>query len=571
MRRARLTAVLLAATCVWPANDRAATDGAPVEAELFVPPAEAYVIGDAVPLYWRFKNVSTEPLAFMWEGCCRLNGRLTVTCAGQPLTPIPPGQALAHMFAKAERLEPGKPRDFDTRLSDWVQVGETGVYELNGRYTGVLPDQRPQVPRGLNLWRDAAVTPAIRVALLNVQDYWAQRADRESRRGLRLELVGANRLPPLRSTPLRLRITNLRNTEQKLTWPDGVELWTVDAAGRRVTSGGTEMAGVFAESQIPPGGAIEREVAFSSDRLEGEAFGDYRVFVDLKSAGVDQPRVPSNELPVRWHLGAAEVVELLQEASQGHRTGARNAPLKLLRVYLAELGSVLQQLDASGLSAEAGTLMRQLRLAACLKPIGPKPGRVEVGLTVGAAGRLSFAEPATAACLGGTVGPATNQLASLLSVRRHLGWEVGLVLVPAPTAVVRDLREAGVQLAALQAELAAAPRVMPSIPTNIAAGALVLGPAGGATDLGLLLMRSQNRLTLRIAQPPPPQLAADALHSFAELSGPDALEAILAGSALASPRVYLLAAGDVSLAEVFRVAAPLLQRGLQVSFGELHL
>jgi hypothetical protein len=81
----------------------------------------------------------------MWEGCCRLNGRLTVTAENQPIIPVPPVQALAHMFAKAERLEPGKPADFETRLSDWVQLRESGEYQLVGTLHRVFcPNRRPK-------------------------------------------------------------------------------------------------------------------------------------------------------------------------------------------------------------------------------------------------------------------------------------------------------------------------------------------------------------------------------------------------------------------------------------------
>ncbi|MBL9126422.1 MAG: hypothetical protein JNL97_02185, partial [Verrucomicrobiales bacterium] len=116
---------------------------AAVSLTLHVPEAETWVLGDAIPLNWRFRNDSKQPLGFMWEGCCRLNGRLEVARVdrGVPedLGTVPPGQALAHMFAKADRLEPDLAKDYDTRVGDWVALPGTGRYRLRGTYRGVLP------------------------------------------------------------------------------------------------------------------------------------------------------------------------------------------------------------------------------------------------------------------------------------------------------------------------------------------------------------------------------------------------------------------------------------------------
>ena len=136
---------------------------ASVEVELQIPRAETHVLGDPIPLIWRFTNRSPEPLAFMWEGCCRLNGRLTVTKEGEVLAPIPSGQALAHMFAKAERLNPGVGRDFDTFLSDWVVLKETGAYSLQGRYVGFSQLKAARRACG----RGEATTPVIGLNVLS--------------------------------------------------------------------------------------------------------------------------------------------------------------------------------------------------------------------------------------------------------------------------------------------------------------------------------------------------------------------------------------------------------------------
>jgi hypothetical protein len=541
----------------------------PVRAELFIPPAETYVIGDAVPLYWRFENVATQPLAFMWEGCCRLNGRLTVTLAGRPLTPLPPGQALAHMFAKAERLDPGKPRDFDTRLSDWVSVTATGTYELRGRYTGVLPDQQPQIPKGLALWRAAAHTPVITVDLISPADYWRQRADRERRRGLRLELSAARSLPPLQAAPLRLRVTNLGTAEQNLDWPDSLALWLVNADGQRVTSAGTAFEGNYARWVIPAGGSIERELPFAADRLEGEPFGTYRVFLDLATAGPTQPRIPSNAAEVDWDLSRAAVVDLLEQAAAGTRTGARNAPLRLLRVYVAELGPVFAAIQPAEIRTEALPLLTQLRLAACLKPVQPKPGRIDLALRVAEDGALGFADDRLTPCLAADDSSLTNRLARLLRVRRHLGWEVGLVMVPAENTPVGRILETGESLRRLQADLVGPVRLRPAPSTNLLAGAFCLTPSILKSDLDVVLAWESGRTRACLAQSPPAQPRADQLAGFQDCAAPEDLERVLAALPVASPRVHVLAHPEVRCAEVFRFGEPLLRRGLQVTLARL--
>src|SRR5690606_1313859 len=124
---------------------------------------------------WKFTNRSGTPLGFMWEGCCRLNGKLEVTTREGSIATTPQGTALAHMFARADRLDPGVPKEYETLVSDWVELPGTGTYALRGTYRGVLPTQVPQVPRGLGLWRDAATSEPVQLAVLSVGDYLAQR------------------------------------------------------------------------------------------------------------------------------------------------------------------------------------------------------------------------------------------------------------------------------------------------------------------------------------------------------------------------------------------------------------
>ena len=90
----------------FPADAQAPVGGraGPVTLELVLDGNGAHLIGDRIPLVWRFVNHSREPLGFLWEGCCRRNGRLSVTMGDKAVDVIPASQTLAHMFAKAERL-----------------------------------------------------------------------------------------------------------------------------------------------------------------------------------------------------------------------------------------------------------------------------------------------------------------------------------------------------------------------------------------------------------------------------------------------------------------------------------
>lgn len=553
----------------------AALAAVPVEAELAIPPAETWVIGDELPLLWRFKNVSNEPLAFMWEGCCRLNGRLTVTRAAETLPPLPPGQALAHMFAKAERLEPGVARDFETRLSDWVRLTDSGTYTLSGRYTGVLPDQQPQVPKGLRLWREAATTLPTQVAVLSVSDYLAQRDARQARRHTELSLAGPSALPPLQPVPLRLRIHNRGAAPQRLAWPDDLSLWIVDRAGRRVTAGGTAIAGTFEEITLAPGAHLERDIPLGSERLEGEPFGAYRVFVDLAHRGDDRPRLPSNPIELRWDLTRDQVADLVRAAA-APRSTARNAPLRLVRVYLAELRGVLDRLSLAGEQPEETRLLRELRLAACLKGFAPKPGRVDWPVAVAASGRWRLDDEGLTRCAPDE--PGTNALAALLGVKRHLGWEVGLVLRPEPSTPLGALLQASAELGALAGPLALAPRAVADDRALNTTNLLATGSVLFVTNrppASLVFRhrpaRAGNGATWEYARraPDPQQPQRPAAFTADEIAAtrfeplPDAasLRAVLDHGEVVSPQVLLLA--DRSTAwEVLRAfVEPMLQRG----------
>ncbi|MFN0069466.1 MAG: hypothetical protein ACKVYV_17750 [Limisphaerales bacterium] len=409
-----------------------------VDVSLRFPEAETWVLGDDIPLFWHFENRSAVPLAFMWEACCRQNGRMTVTSNGVPIDTVPPVTAVAHMFARAETLPPGEVREFETKLSDWAVLPGTGRYTLAGTYTGVTTNQQPVVPRNLPVWRGTTATPPVEVALLGVEDYLRQRGPRAARRGLELKLAGPSALTPLGTNTWRLEVRNRAAEPRTLVWPDQFQPWVIDAAGRRLARGA-----VFDAPQetfdLAPGATWSREFSLAADRFEREPLGDHRLFVDLASASAGEPRVPSNVLPLAWQLPPAAVADLLNLAAQGTAAGGRNPALRLLRQYLAELAPTLAALDGAGLDAPARPLLKRLRQAARLKPVSPRPGLAVLDVRFDEAGRAAWVDVRLATNLPALDPPRGEAFAPLVALRRDLGWSLEIRLLPAPGTRLADL------------------------------------------------------------------------------------------------------------------------------------
>lgn len=409
-----------------------------VGVSLRFPEAETWVLGDDIPLFWHFENRSATPLAFMWEACCRQNGRMAVTADGAPLDTVPPVTAVAHMFARAETLPPGEVREFETKLSDWAVLPGTGRYTLAGTYTGVTTNQQPVVPRNLPVWRGTTATPPVEVALLGVEDYLRQRETRAAKRGLELKLDGPPALTPLGTNTWRLEVRNRAAQPRTLVWPEQFQPWVIDAAGRRLAR-----AAVFDAPQetfdLAPGGTWSREFSFAADRFEREPLGDHRLFVDLAAGAAGEPRVPSNVLPLAWQLPPAAVADLLNLAAQGAAAGGRNPALRLLRLYLAELAPTLAALDGAGLDAPARPLLERLRRASWLKTVSPRPGLAVLDVRFDEAGRAAWTDARLATNLPALNPPRADAFAPLVALRRDLGWTLELRLLPAPGTRLADL------------------------------------------------------------------------------------------------------------------------------------
>jgi len=329
---------------------------------------------------------------------------------------------MAHRFARAERLLPGKPTIFETNLGDWLNIDRSGEYKLTARYTGLLDNQQPQVPRNWQLWKDSAMAEPIRVTLLTPDDYIAGR----SQAGLALYLDGPGRLLPLQKTALKLELSNTSDTAQTIHWPSDFALWFLDSTGKRTPLTPTSIRTAPEKIVFSKNQRLTKRIEIDSGALEGRALGRYRLFVDFKTA---TSRKPSNAVPLDWRLDTAELQQLIRMASGGARDGLRNRPLKLIRMHLGEIGQALEQVPESELSKDGIKLLREIKLAVELKPIAPKPGQVTVKLQITRNGSIQFADTALNQTFRDNK-PTTEQLNAILNVRRHLGWIITLELRP---------------------------------------------------------------------------------------------------------------------------------------------
>lgn len=599
--------VSLTATFAQPAATAPPATNQPVRVELSIPTVQTSVIGDPTPLVWRFTNTSTQALAFMWEGCCRNNGKVEMKRQGPP----PPakgialshngpgpgiyspkcehckqtrklgeltvestvaGPAQAHQFARAVRLAPGATQEFSTRLADWVKAEFTGDYKVRAQYLGVQPKQRPQMPRGVALWNGRTASPELDLSLLSVADYLAERTARAATRKLILELSGPVRLVPFHDAPLKLKLTNTGSTEQHLDWPACLDLWLVTTNGGRVVPASEPPLGAAETLVIPAGGSVEREIPFSHELFVGEPFGTYQVFVDLRET-TNTLRVPSNPVNVRWQLDRELVTQLVRAAADQPLTGARNAPLKLLRLYLGELAAPMRAVDPASLSSAAATkLTADLRTAAALKPLAPKPGRVDLSLSIAPDGQFHFSDAVLTNAFAGRNLSVAGQFSEVIALRRHLGWDVAVGLKPEPATALRHVAAAFAAIAPLHANLDSAPSATIFNADSTAFSPVSFPGAVIPANLVVRLTKSASAPRLAVARrlPDPQRPGVEVMFSaselaktkFTELPGPAALEAWLADGPLAAPRILVLAGSDLLWQDLAPPLGPLLNRSL---------
>jgi len=440
----RLAILLLALSSAAPLGQ-----AAEVELRLAIPEAPFHVIGDPVPFRWEFINRGDQRLAFMWEGCCRLNGRVSaslgqLTLHSDPATSA--AQLTAHLFARAARLLPGKPAVFETNLGDWLNIDRSGEYKLTARYTGLLDNQQPQVGRGWQLWKDSTTAEPIRATLLTPSDYIARRNQTE----IALRLDGPDRLLPLDPTRLELKLINLSETPKTIHWPSDFALWFLGTTGRRSPLAPTRIRAAPEKLVLPKNQRLAKGIEIAPGAFDGRSLEQYRLFVDFKTA---ESRTPSNAVPLDWQLDVTDLQQLIHMASGGAKTGLRNRPLKLMRLHLGEIGQALGQVPASDLNEKGKKLLKELQLAAALKPVSKKPGLVTVKLRITNDGSIQFVEDALRQAFQDKK-PITDQLDDLLNIRKHLGWVVAIQLHPYATTAKTHITAAFEKLRPLEPRLA---------------------------------------------------------------------------------------------------------------------
>ena len=424
-------------------------NAAQVELRLAIPEAPFHVIGDPVPLRWEFVNRGDQRLAFMWEGCCRLNGRVTASLGQLTLHSDPATSATqltAHRFARAARLLPGKPAVFETNLGDWLNIDRSGEYKLTARYTGLLDNQQPQVGRGWQLWKNSATAEPIHATLLTPSDYIAKRNQAE----IALRLDGPDRLLPIDPTMLELKLLNLSETPKTIHWPSDFALWFLDATGERSPLAPTSIRAASEKLVLAKNQRLAKRIEIAPGAFDGQSLEQYRLFADYKTA---TSRTPSNAVPLDWQLNVADLLQLIHLGSGGAKTGLRNRPLKLMRLHLGELRQTLGQVPASDLNEKGKKLLKELQLAAALKPFSKKPGLVTVKLRITNDGSIQFADEALSKAFQGKK-PIADQLLDLLNIRKHLGWSVTIQLHPYATTAKKHVTAAFEKLRPLEPRLA---------------------------------------------------------------------------------------------------------------------
>ncbi len=452
-----LTLLILCGCALAEASIDSRTGDPRVSLRLEVDGSQEHVIGDRIPIIWRFTNKSPEPLGFLWEGCCRANGRLHVTVDNREVGAIPPGKALAHMFAKAEKLDPEIPRDFDTALADWVDLRQSGNYQLTASYIGVLPNQHPRVPRGLNLWTNRAESQSVSLRILGVQDYLAQRISRENAARLRLAVEGAKRIDPLNQQRYEVTIHNLAPTTRTLLWPEVASIWIVRPSGERSPSSALEFGAEPREIVLDPGGLARLNFEIGVEALDGEPFGEYKLFVDVRKVGQQATRVPSSVLPLTWELTASDVRKLLLASAAGGKTGSRNAPLRLLRSNLSQIGGTLESLNPDPTwDHRATTMLAQLRKSFRLSALPTPQGRLAVAVTFDSQGKPAWSVPLLDEVIS-LQDTWLNGLEELLQLRRHLGWEVRFDIRPGDSMPLSLATKAALDVKPLSRDLVGLP------------------------------------------------------------------------------------------------------------------
>ena len=349
-----LMAAILIASFIASAEEPAAVaaGGGEFRVELLKPASAFYVVGEKIPMTWRFTNTTGEPLGLLWESCCLTYGEIVTESAnGQfvprkrpPAPPLPAGVSLPadpkaalawHALPQITEVAPGASVTFETALDDWVEIQKSGRYTLTAQYTGA-PGTALQRHSRIKLWNGKISAAPIAVDLLMPQDYLARKQDFALSAVLNAAPASRTILAPANG-PLKLNYLIRNNSDKPVTVSR--ELWILDDQGRRLHPAATR---VNDEPLTIPANATQSvDVSITPGDLLGSPLGaNYSAFLDFTTA--DGARFPSAAASFEWRIERTDVVHLLREAAKfPGRRGERSEPVRLLRFYAKELQPLL--------------------------------------------------------------------------------------------------------------------------------------------------------------------------------------------------------------------------------------
>lgn len=195
-----------------------------------------------------------------------------------------------------------------------------------------------------------------------------------------------------------------------------------------------------------------------------------------------------------------------------------------------------------------------------------------MSLSVAPDGQFQFNEAAVAAAFAGRALPPAEQLRSVLALRNHLGWDVGVGLKPEPATLLRHVAAALDGISPLQADLASTPSTPVFNADSTAFSTVSFQRAVIPANLVVRISKNASGAKLAVARrlPDPQRPGVEAMFSeaeiaqakFTELANAAALAGLLTDGKLPAPRPLVLAAPGLQWHELSTLLGPLLDRSL---------
>ena len=419
-----------------------------------VPSRPFYVIGEPIPIEWKFTNTTAEPLGMLWERCCltyggvsmmdekgeRLERKVPPTPPDAPpgWTPDPKAPQAFHAFPPISQMEPHGSVTFTTVLDNWVELAHGGKFKVTARYTGAPTSALQQGEKG-KMWNGSAEAPAFELELLTPREYLAKR--------IGLGEIGAQItsdsqvLKPGEPLKLLLLASSIRQKFSKLSFG----IWILDPSGKRVT---TERAIVQNEIEIGTHEVKSVETSVSPEAMLGQPLAPgYSAFVDVIDPDEPGERFPSKSVTFSYELDRDSVLALIRDAAKhpGVR-GERSLAMRSLRAYLKQAEPILRSEGfASALTEDAEKkLCADLRLAAAVAHLADKQQVYRVGVVEAEPGMWKLADATVAEELNWDVPKikevAANNLAAIQAIHNHLAGRIAFEILANPKTRVENIR-----------------------------------------------------------------------------------------------------------------------------------